>query len=110
MSDSVLVFVREVIWHQAGGYNWNIMPQIQSFLTHVTALLHFYYNFLTLQKNGLRLVHFSLGEAVYKVPVDIGGSHSALCLVTKISKRDRVQKCTTLLPDTQGPARHFFEK
>ena len=43
------------------------------------------------KKNGLRLVHFSLGEAVYKVPVDIGGSHSALCLVTKISKRDRVQ-------------------
>ena len=49
VSDSVLVFVREVIWHQAGGYNWNIMPQILSFLTHVTALLHFYYNFLTLQ-------------------------------------------------------------
>ena len=49
MSDSVLVFVRGVIWHQAGGYNWNIMPQILSFLTHVTALLHFYYNFLTLQ-------------------------------------------------------------
>ena len=24
----------------------------------------------------------SLGEAVYKVLVDIGGSHSALCLVT----------------------------
>ena len=43
------------------------------------------------KKNGLRLVHFSLGEAVYKVPVDIGGSHSALCLVTQISKRDRVQ-------------------
>ena len=43
------------------------------------------------KKNGLRLVHFSLGEAVYKVPVDIGGSHSALCLVAKISKRDRVQ-------------------
>ena len=32
----------------------------------------------------------SLGEAVYKVPVDIGGSHSALCLVTQISD-DRVQ-------------------
>ena len=37
-----------------------------------------------------RLIVFSLGEAVYKVPVDIGGSHSALCLVTQISERDRV--------------------
>ena len=58
MSDSVLVFVREVIWHQAGGYNWNIMPQILSFLTHVTALLHFYYNFLTLQNQRHLLVLF----------------------------------------------------
>ena len=31
-----------------------------------------------LQKTGLRLVYFSLGEAVYKVPLHIGGSHSAL--------------------------------
>ena len=38
-----------------------------------------------------RLIVFSLGEAVYKVPVDIGGSHSALCLVTQKSERDRVQ-------------------
>ena len=58
VSDSVLVFVREVIWHQAGGYNWNIMPQILSFLTHVTALLHFYYNFLTLQNQRHLLVLF----------------------------------------------------
>ena len=32
------VFVRGVIWHQAEGYNCNIMSQILSFLTHVTAL------------------------------------------------------------------------
>ena len=37
-SDSVLVFVRWIIWHQAKGYNWNIMSQILSFLTHITAL------------------------------------------------------------------------
>merc|ERR1712218_28768 len=37
-TDSVLVFVRGVIWHQAEGYNWNIMSQIPSFLSHVTAL------------------------------------------------------------------------
>ena len=29
------VFVRGVIWHQAEGYNFNIMSQILSFLTHV---------------------------------------------------------------------------
>ena len=38
VSDSVLVFVRGVIWHQAEWYNWNIMSQIPSFLSHVTAL------------------------------------------------------------------------
>ena len=48
-------------------------------------------NVLFCKKTGLRLVHFSVGEAVYKVPVDIGGSHFALCLVTQISERDRVQ-------------------
>ena len=32
------VFVRGVIWHQAEGYDCNIMSQILSFLTHVTAL------------------------------------------------------------------------
>ena len=32
------LFVRGVIWHQAEGYNCNIMSQILSFLTHVTAL------------------------------------------------------------------------
>ena len=32
------VFVRGVIWHQAEGYNCNIMSQILSFLTHLTSL------------------------------------------------------------------------
>ena len=32
------VFVRGVIWHQTEGYNCNIMSQILSFLTNVTAL------------------------------------------------------------------------
>ena len=41
-----------------------------------------------LQKNGLGLVNSSHGEAVYKIQVNIGGSHSALCLVTKISERE----------------------
>ena len=37
-SDSVLFFVRGVIWHQPEGYNCNIISQILSFQTHVTAL------------------------------------------------------------------------
>ena len=32
-----------------------------------------------------------LGRAVYKVPPHMGGSHSALCLDTHLSERDRVQ-------------------
>ena len=37
-SYSVLVFVRGIIWHLAERYNCNIMSQILSFLSHVTAL------------------------------------------------------------------------
>ena len=65
--------------------NYGMVPKI-----FFVALAHIV-NVFFAKKNGLRLVDFCLGEAVYKVPVDIGGSHSALCLVTQTSERDRVQ-------------------
>ena len=69
--------------------NFGAKPVWNGPQTNFVALAHILN--VILQKTGSRLVDSSLGRAVYKVPPHIGGSHSALCLDTQLSERDRVQ-------------------